>query len=112
MKENEKQLKKQTGDRIRNLRINNNYTQQDVANKLGISRSTYAGYEGKNIPDGLILVKLARLYSVSTDSILFGIDGKFCVPIEFKEIISELTSENRDMFWTHLLEYAKYLSKK
>ncbi|PET77569.1 hypothetical protein CN514_00805 [Bacillus sp. AFS001701] len=108
----EMQLSKMIGNRLKELRLNHKYTQQEVADNIGISRSTYAGYEGKNIPDVTSLIKLAGLYSVSTDSILFNLSINFDMPIEFKEILSELTNENREKFWIHLLEYAKYLSKK
>lgn len=45
-----------------------NKTQAEVAEKLHISRTAYAGYEsGRNEPDLKTLVKIADLYGVSLD---------------------------------------------
>lgn len=45
--------------------------QQDVADKLGIARTTYASYEqGKREPDHETLVKIADFFGVSLDFLL------------------------------------------
>ena len=54
--------------RIENLRIDNDYTQQQIAEYLGYQREVYRRYEKgtRQIPvDYLIL--LAQLYNVSVD---------------------------------------------
>ena len=54
--------------RIENLRIDNDYTQQQIAEYLGCQREVYRRYEKgtRQIPaDYLIL--LAKLYNVSVD---------------------------------------------
>lgn len=54
--------------RIENLRIDNDYTQQQIAEYLGCQREVYRRYEKgtRQIPvDYLIL--LAQLYNVSVD---------------------------------------------
>ena len=49
--------------RIRILRENNNYSQREIAEYLGIDRSTYACYElGKTSPSVEVLVALSELY--------------------------------------------------
>lgn len=60
----------ETKQRIRELRKLNKYTMDQVADKLGVTRQTYAEYErGKQISSEAIIV-LARLYDVSADFIL------------------------------------------
>ncbi|MBR4124215.1 MAG: helix-turn-helix transcriptional regulator [Clostridia bacterium] len=57
--------------RLIELRKENNYTQQYVAEYLKIDRSNYSKYElGKLEISIEMLIKLAKLYSVSTDYIL------------------------------------------
>lgn len=57
--------------RITELRKRRNYTQQQVADYLGISRGAYANYEiGNREPDADTLAKLAELYDTTTDYIL------------------------------------------
>lgn len=58
-------------ENIRNLRIDNGYTQKQIAEQLGISQNTYSQYEVGvlNYPvDALII--LADFYGVSVDYLL------------------------------------------
>lgn len=65
------EFKVKLGNRIKNLRENNNYTQMELANKLGVTNTTLSNYEtGYNEPDGETLVKLAKILNVSTDYLL------------------------------------------
>ena len=61
----------------RNLRITRNdkgFTQDMVAEHLGIKRQTYSAYErNKSLPDALTLNKLSKLFDVSVD-VLLGSD--------------------------------------
>lgn len=56
---------------IRSLRIDNGYTQQQIADYLNIKQNTYCQYElgVLNYPIE-VLIKLADLYSVSVDYLL------------------------------------------
>lgn len=58
-------------ENIRNLRIDNGYTQKQIGEYLGISQNTYSQYEigVLNYPVDVI-IKLADLYHVSTDYLL------------------------------------------
>ncbi|MBQ8836296.1 MAG: helix-turn-helix transcriptional regulator [Clostridia bacterium] len=60
--------------RLYDLRVDNDMTQQDVADYLTCNRQVYARYERgiREIPVSM-LIKLAKLYNVSTDYIL-GLD--------------------------------------
>ena len=63
-------------NRLREIRNERNMTQAQVADALGINRSTYANYEcERREVDHLTLVKLADLFGVTIDCIL-GHDGK------------------------------------
>jgi len=56
---------------IRNLREDNDWTQQYVADCLGINRRTYSAYEtGVNSMTPETLIQLAELYHTSVDYLL------------------------------------------
>ena len=58
-------------ERLKKLRNTKDKTQQDIANMLGVSRATVAGYETKDMqPDYEKLQKLADYFKVSTDYLL------------------------------------------
>lgn len=58
-------------DRLKELRKELNYTQEDMAKKIGITKSAYGYYEQeKTIPDAFTLEKLADIFNVSTDYLL------------------------------------------
>jgi repressor LexA len=64
------------GNRLAALRHLFGLTQEDVAKKLDISRSSYSHYEvGRSEPDIEILKKLAILFNVSSDYLLGLNDG-------------------------------------
>ncbi len=53
------------------LRKSNNYTQDDLAKKLGISRQAVSKWEtGAAIPDPEVLLKISKLYNVTINDIL------------------------------------------
>lgn len=59
------------GNRLRELRTSKHLTQQQVADKIGLTRPAYTAYETeKRVPDGPMTAKLATIYGVSTDYIL------------------------------------------
>jgi transcriptional regulator with XRE-family HTH domain len=59
------------GNKLKNLRLNKNLTQVDVAKRIGVSKSRISSYElNVNEPSLDIIVKLAALYNVSLDALL------------------------------------------
>lgn len=57
--------------RLKELRFEHKITQQEMASKLGISRSTLAGYESENKqPSYDILLKISNVFNISTDYLL------------------------------------------
>ncbi|MBS6503718.1 MAG: helix-turn-helix domain-containing protein [Clostridium sp.] len=56
---------------IKSLRVDNDLTQQEIADALGITRSRYSNYEnGINEPSLDILIRLSRLFNCSIDDLL------------------------------------------
>ncbi|MBQ4324930.1 MAG: helix-turn-helix transcriptional regulator [Clostridia bacterium] len=63
--------------RIRNLREDNNLTQEDVAAYLNVKQNTYCQYEnGQRQLPLECLIALAKFYKTSTDYILGLTDKK------------------------------------
>jgi len=62
---------------IKDLRIDNDLTQEQVAKQLKIATRTYSGYENgsRNIPVQCV-VRLAKFYKTSTDYLLGLTDEK------------------------------------
>ena len=73
---------------LRHLRGYNAVTQREIADALCIDRSTYAYYELGDTEPSLMLVRLAKLYNVTTDYLL-GIQPKEKQPTPFeRELLS------------------------
>lgn len=61
------------GDFIKNLRKDNNYTQQEFAKMFGVTYQAVSKWEnGKNIPDILILKEICKKFNVDINEILDG----------------------------------------
>lgn len=59
------------GDRLKEIRGDFGDTQQDLANKLNVSKFTVQSWEQeKSSPSHELLVKICRLYGVSSDFLL------------------------------------------
>ena len=57
--------------KLKQLRISHNYSQKEVAHKLGISPSIVSGYEtGERTPSMEVLLSLSYLYKCSTEYLL------------------------------------------
>ena len=58
-------------EKIRELRLENGFTQKKVAGLLEVSATCYAGYEqGYREPDFKTLIKICKLFNVSSDYLL------------------------------------------
>ncbi|MWC28100.1 helix-turn-helix transcriptional regulator [Paenibacillus sp. MMS18-CY102] len=65
------------GDRLRELRLRKNLSQEEVARQIGITRSAYSHYEINNRqPVYDTLIKLSSYFEVSLDYIIGGEYGK------------------------------------
>lgn len=62
------------GKNIRNMRTQNKMTQDELAEKLFVSRQTVSNYEtGKSNPDIDMLVKIAEVLNTDVNILIFGI---------------------------------------
>lgn len=96
------------GKKLRDLRLQQKYSQEEFAKILGINRGTYAQYEiGRRNPDYETLKKIADFYNVTTDYLL-GREEKIETKIDIKEALlnkqkkatwggQELTPEQREI---------------
>ena len=81
---------------LRHLRGYNAVTQREIADALCIDRSTYAYYElGETQPSLLMLVRLAKLYDVTTDYLL-GIQPEEKQPTPFERELLALVRKYWD----------------
>ena len=64
------------GNRLKTLRIKKKLTQQQLADLLGLIKSVISAYEnGLRYPAYDVLIKIARIFKVSTDFLL-GVEIK------------------------------------
>ena len=91
------------GQVLKKLRLEEELTQQQLADRLGVTKSVVSYYElHERTPSPEILVKLAAIFHVSTDYLL-GLDKKETVDltgldkndiITIKHLIATLRSKN------------------
>ena len=64
------------GRRIKELRTKYKFTQTELAEKVGVTKSTIAAYENDSRqPSYEVLIKMANVFKVSTDSLLLERSG-------------------------------------
>ena len=86
-------------EQLKKARLNMNYTQQQVADLMGITKSTYCGYEtGKRQPDVAKLKQLARILNTSGDVLL---ETGFEPEPSFENAVAELNTHSTALSKTH-----------
>lgn len=82
------------GKKLRDARIHSGLTQENVAERIEVSRQTISNWENeKSYPDIVSVIKLSDLYSISLDVLLKG-------DVEMMEHLEESTnvvSSNRKL---------------
>ena len=69
------------GERLKKLRLDNNLTQKQVGQRIGVAISAVSSYEsGVRYPTYESLVKLSRLYNVTTDY-LVGLSDRMLIDL-------------------------------
>ena len=59
------------GTNLKNARSNANLTQEDIAEKIGVSRQTVSNWENnKSYPDIISVIRLSDIYGISLDTLL------------------------------------------
>ncbi|HBJ1648630.1 helix-turn-helix domain-containing protein [Clostridium botulinum] len=95
-------------DRLKELRIEKNLLQKDLANFLNITTSAYGYYEqGKRIPDSDTVKKIADFFNVSLDYLIGNSDIKESAEILINNNLS--TKANNSPIDDKLIEKLKNL---
>lgn len=91
------------GDNLKKLRIDNSWSQDQIAEWFNIKRQTWASYEkGKSVPDANILIKLSEITNKSVDEILGLEDTGKTRFISFSKIQSELKEDLSSSKWIRI----------
>ncbi|MBQ8108776.1 MAG: helix-turn-helix transcriptional regulator [Clostridia bacterium] len=66
------------GERIRQLRLSRDWSQQDLARRAGITNKSMISYYelGERMPSYPVLLRLSAIFCVSIDCLLKGKEGK------------------------------------
>lgn len=102
------------GNRIKALRSAKNFTQEQVANKIGVSRQKYARIEnGTNSVTFDILCKIANVFEVTVSDITRVLDETPVVAYRAKEesASTERIFEMLDLFYANKHLYNKLRDK-
>ncbi|MFK7004694.1 transcriptional regulator [Flavobacterium covae] len=96
-------------DRIKQLRIENNLTQTELADKVGLTYVQIGRYEkGKSTPSADVLQKLANVLNTSTDYLMNGKTEQVEAQLADKELIKQfqevekLSPEDKNLVKTFL----------
>lgn len=78
---------------IKKTRVDNHLTQEEYANKFGISRQTVSSWENeRSIPDLQLLITICNTYNVSLDSLL-NADHNYVDKIDMHEKIVRISKK-------------------
>ena len=94
------------GEKLRELRLENGLTQQQLANKIGLVKGSISAYEqSTKYPSIEVLIKLCTFFNVSADYLLGLSDS-------MKLIKSDLTDEQMHTIRTLIRELEQYNALK
>lgn len=107
------------GERLKSLRKTHNYTQDELASKLYLDKSSISKYEhNKTIPENEVLRKIADLFDVTIDYLLCRTDIPSYQVIEgtlngkrFKATVEASESYNIDGIELTSSEFEEFLNK-
>ncbi|CDN41486.1 Transcriptional regulator, XRE family [Paenibacillus sp. P22] len=101
------------GDRLRELRLNKNMSQEEVSKKIGITRSAYSHYEINNRqPVYETLIKLAAFFEVSLDYMIGGEQNQSEAQVapetfEILKILNGMDAEKRQRSIDRMMDVLK-----
>lgn len=105
------------GETLKELRIHQGLTQQEISQQLNISRQVYSYYEsGRRLPDLDTACRLAAYFHITLDQlVLTGLhppvsDPFLSLPEEYQDMLRsyhQLSPDNQQ----HLREYMDFLSR-
>lgn len=95
------------GKKLKDMRLKSNLTQEQVAEKLFVSRQTISNWENeKSYPDIISIMKLSDLYDVSLDELLKG-DAKM---IEHLDASTNVVKSNQKLIGAIILNILLFLT--
>lgn len=98
-------------DRLKILRKELRLTQQELADRVGISRGNIAAYEvGKNSPSDAVISLICREFNVNEVWLRNGSGSMFqerSEEGEIKSLVSSLLDPNRDKMYDVIIEFMK-----
>lgn len=66
-------LASEIGSRIRMLRLSHNWSQAELARRIGVNKSVIGFYElGERFPTYDVLIRLCKLFAVTSDYLIMG----------------------------------------
>ena len=103
--------KKEFGERIKMYREQNNMTQKELADGLGLSQSAIAKYEnGERLVKFEFMHKLSDFFGITEDELCGKVSKEYCLPTYFIKEIDNL--HLTDSEYKELINYAKFLYSK
>ena len=82
------------GTTLKVLRVKNHYTQEDVADRIHVSRQAISKWEqDKTLPDLANLVELSKLYHVKLESLIQLLDKNRNLSPEMPDNSPEISDE-------------------
>ena len=92
------------GDRLRELRMDNNYSQKKVAKDIGISTTTISQYESDSrFPNEDMLKRLCLYYKISSDYLLGLTEAKHS-PLSKEKVKNKMISSKQMDFISDLID--------
>jgi len=83
-------------ERLKQLRINNKLTQEELAQKIGLSRHAVTGYEnGKREPSIKTILALSELFECSTDYLL-GVSNYLIIKPQGEDFLAVIDRAKKD----------------
>ncbi len=87
------------GNFIKKLRLDNNMSQKDLAEKIPINREAISKWEcGRTIPDSSTILRLCEIFNVSADEIMYGEYKKKDNKKEFDNLSLQIYDERNTIY--------------
>lgn len=101
------------GERLRFLRESKGLSQRELAEKIGIDRTTYSSYElNRRRPDPDVLARMSSVFHAPTDFIISGILDSPELDTEEMKLFARLRRDILDEDWEEVLFFMKMKARR